>query len=127
MAGDVFDANEVSDITLRKTLQAMTDYQGPWILLPGNHDAALAQSVWTRLAKFAEKPANIILAVEPQAIVLADGQLIILPAPLKQRHEFKDLTEWFDHYESSNNAFKVGLAHGSIQGVLPEGRRIFII
>jgi DNA repair exonuclease SbcCD nuclease subunit len=124
VAGDVFDANEVSDTTLRRTLNAMSDYKGSWVLLPGNHDAALAQSVWTRISQLPEKTDNIILATEPSPILLANGQLAILPAPLKQRHEFKDLTEWFDHYDVDDGVFKVGLAHGSVKGWLPESAEI---
>ena len=124
VAGDVFDANEVSDTTLRRALNAMYEYKGAWVLLPGNHDSALAQSVWTRIAQLPEKTDNIILATEPNPISLANNQLVILPAPLKQRHEFKDLTEWFDRYEVKEGVFKVGLAHGSVKGWLPESAEI---
>lgn len=120
VAGDVFDANEVSDTTIRKTLNAMQEYKGPWILLPGNHDPALAQSVWTRMKNLPEKTDNIILALDPEPISVANDELLILPAPLKLRHEYKDLTEWYDTFQAPSSAFKVGLAHGSIEGFLPE-------
>lgn len=120
VAGDVFDANEVSDTTIRKTLNAMQKYKGPWILLPGNHDPALAQSVWTRMKDLPEKTGNIILALKPEPISIANDKLLILPAPLSLRHEFKDLTEWYDAFQAPESAFKVGLAHGSIEGFLPE-------
>lgn len=120
VAGDVFDANEVSDTTIRKTLNAMQEYKGPWVLLPGNHDPALAQSVWTRMKDLPEKTDNIILALEPEPVSIVDGKLLILPAPLKLRHEYRDLTEWYDTFQAPSAAFKVGLAHGSIEGFLPE-------
>ncbi|HAU0926970.1 TPA: DNA repair exonuclease [Legionella pneumophila] len=124
VAGDVFDANEISDTTIRKTLNAMQEYKGPWILLPGNHDPALAQSVWTRMKNLPEKTDNIILALDPEPISVANDKLLILPAPLKLRHEYKDLTEWYDTFQSPSSAFKVGLAHGSIEGFLPESAEI---
>ena len=124
VAGDVFDANEVSDTTIRKTLNAMQEYNGPWILLPGNHDPALAQSVWTRMKNLPEKTDNIILALEAEPISVANDKLLILPAPLKLRHEFRDLTEWYDAFKAPPSAFKVGLAHGSIEGFLPESAEI---
>ena len=34
VAGDVFDANEVSDTTIRKTLNTMQGFKGSWRLLP---------------------------------------------------------------------------------------------
>ncbi|WP_412754353.1 metallophosphoesterase family protein [Legionella donaldsonii] len=124
VAGDVFDANEVSDTTIRKTLNAMQEYKGPWILLPGNHDPALAQSVWTRMKSLPEKTNNIILALAPEPISVANDELLILPAPLKLRHEFRDLTKWYDTFKAPSSAFKVGLAHGSIEGFLPESAEI---
>lgn len=124
VAGDVFDANEVSDTTIRKTLNAMQEYKGPWILLPGNHDPALAQSVWTRLSNLPEKTDNIILALDPRPVFVAHDKLAILPAPLKLRHEFRDLTHWYDAFQAPSSSFKVGLAHGSIEGFLPESAEI---
>ncbi len=124
VAGDVFEANEVSDTTLRRALNEMCEYKGPWVLLPGNHDPALAQSVWTRIARLPEKTENIILATEPKPIFVADGRLVIFPSPLKRRHEFNDLTEWYENYNVNENVFKVGLAHGSMRGFLPESAEI---
>ncbi|CZG60719.1 metallophosphoesterase family protein [Legionella pneumophila] len=124
VAGDVFDANEVSDTTIRKTLNAMQEYKGPWILLPGNHDPALAQSVWTRMKDLPERTDNIILALEPEPISVVDNKLLIMPAPLRLRHEYRDLTEWYDSFQAPDSAFKVGLAHGSIEGFLPESAEI---
>ncbi|MFN9971518.1 MAG: exonuclease SbcCD subunit D, partial [Phycisphaerae bacterium] len=48
VAGDVFDSQTVSAKTIRRLFNAMAAYGGPWLLLPGNHDAALGESVWTR-------------------------------------------------------------------------------
>ena len=124
VAGDVFDANEVSDTTIRKTLNAMREYQGPWVLLPGNHDPALAQSVWTRMKDLPEKSDNIILVLEPEPLSVVNDKLLILPAPLKLRHEYKDLTEWYTTFQAPSTSFKVGLAHGSIEGFLPESAEI---
>ena len=50
VAGDVFDDNYVERATVAKALAAMREFDGPWLLLPGNHDPALAASVWTRIA-----------------------------------------------------------------------------
>lgn len=45
VAGDVFDAPNLSDRTIHRTFNALADFAGPWILIPGNHDAALAESI----------------------------------------------------------------------------------
>lgn len=119
VAGDVFDANTVKDETLRRAINAMQDYSGPWVLLPGNHDAALAESVWTRIARCGV-PENLVLATSPVPIVLAGGRVVVLPAPLQRRHEAVDLTEWFDAAQTTAFAVRIGLAHGSVANRLPE-------
>ncbi len=120
VAGDVFEDNAVSDETLRRTMNALAGFEGPWVLLPGNHDAALAQSAWSRLRRLAIVPDNVILATEPQPIELCDGRLCILPAPLQRRHEVRDLSDYFDALETGPGVLRVGLAHGAVRNRLPE-------
>ena len=119
VAGDVFDDNTVSDREIRRTLAAMEAFAGPWVLLPGNHDAALSVSVWSRMRRFG-LAGNVVLADRAETLTLKDGALAILPAPLTRRHEGADLTEWFDHAETPRDAVRVGLAHGAVANRLPE-------
>ncbi len=119
VAGDVFEDNAVSDETLRRTMHALAGFQGPWVLLPGNHDAALFQSVWSRLQRLAVVPDNLILATAPEPVTLCDSRLCVIPAPLQRRHEVRDLTEYFDGVETEAGVFRVGLAHGAVRNRLP--------
>jgi DNA repair exonuclease SbcCD nuclease subunit len=119
VAGDVFEDNAVSDETLRRTMNALAAYEGPWVLLPGNHDAALIQSAWSRLSGLGIVPENVVLATDPQPIELCEGRLCILPAPLQRRHEVRDLTDYFDGIESGPTVYRVGLAHGAVRNRLP--------
>lgn len=118
VAGDVFDAQTVSDRTIRRVFNATKAFPGPWVMLPGNHDAALAESVWTRAQRMGAVPDNVHLALEPGVIELAAEGLAILNAPLTQRHTYGDLTEAFGRYETPAGLVRVGLAHGSVQGLL---------
>jgi len=119
VAGDVFEDNAVSDETLRRTMHALAPFEGPWVLLPGNHDAGLTQSAWSRLRRLAVVPANVMLADRPEPIALCGGQLVVLPAPLRRRHEVGDLTDWFDTLRSDAGVLRVGLAHGTVTNRLP--------
>ncbi len=120
VAGDVFDAQTVSDRTIRRVFNATGVFKGPWVMLPGNHDAALAESVWTRARRLGAVPDNVHLALEPGVTVLAEQGLAILAAPLTQRHTYSDLTVRFNDWETPAGLLRVGLAHGSVQGVLPD-------
>ncbi len=121
VAGDVFDSQTLPDATLRRTLEAMAAFTGAWVLLPGNHDAALAESVWTRMGRLGVLPANVHPALRPEPLLLAGDRLALLPAPLTRRHEPEDVTEWFDEASTPPGAVRIGLAHGSVTNRLPEG------
>lgn len=117
VAGDVFETNTVNPRTILQTITAMAEFSGLWILLPGNHDPATAESVWSKLkSKFSSR--NIILLTEAEPYRLRDYPVVVLPAPLQRRHEARDLTEWFDTYESPGEIIRIGLAHGSVDNRL---------
>lgn len=120
VAGDVLDAQTVSDKTLRRLFHALERYAGPWYLLPGNHDAALAESVWTRARRLHIVPPQVQLCLEP-AVQVLEGRCAVLPAPLTQRHTHTDLTAWFDGASSPEGLPRIGLAHGSVEGLLADG------
>lgn len=120
VAGDVFDAQTISDRTVRRLFMALQGFGGPWIMLPGNHDAALAESIWSRARRLNAIPDNVHVLVSPEPLLLAEQGLAILPAPLTQRQTFNDLTDWFDYAPTPPQLLRVGLAHGSVQGILAE-------
>lgn len=118
VAGDVFDAQTVTEKTIRRLFNAMQRFVGAWVLIPGNHDPALAESVWSRARRLEAIPANVIVCQEPKPLVIA-GKFTLLPAPLTQRHTYTDLTEWFGTVASDDGLPRIGLAHGCVQGILP--------
>jgi DNA repair exonuclease SbcCD nuclease subunit len=120
VAGDVFDAQTVSDRTLLRLFQALEGYAGAWILIPGNHDAALAESVWTRAARLRAIPDHAHVLLTPGVREFPALELAVLAAPLTQRQTHGDLTEWFDGADTAPGLLRVGLAHGSVQGILAE-------
>lgn len=121
VAGDVLDAQTVSDRTLRRLFHAMEGFSGPWLLLPGNHDAALAESVWTQAQRIGAVPAHVHLLLKPEVMLFADQGFAVLPAPLTQRHSYSDLTAWMDEASTPDGLLRIGLAHGSVQGLLHAG------
>ncbi len=120
VAGDVFDAQGVSDKTIHRLFNNLAAFSGPWVLIPGNHDAGLTESVWTRAARLHAVPPNAQVCLRPEPLLLASLGLAVLPAPLTQRQTHNDLTEWFASAQVPAQMFRVGLAHGSVQGILSE-------
>ncbi len=119
VAGDIFDSAHAEEGLVRRMLAALAGFRGPWILLPGNHDAALARSVWTR-ARAIGLPEGVIVADRPEPITIASGRAVVLPAPLRARATPDDLTAWMDEAPSPPGVARIGLAHGIVEGLRPE-------
>jgi DNA repair exonuclease SbcCD nuclease subunit len=117
VAGDVFERNEVGDQLIREALAAMRQVKIPWLLLPGNHDPAGPASVWDRIGRIG-CPEHVHLLHSTEPVLLADGGLAVLPAPLTRKHQFTDPTEGFGQQVTSQAAVRVGLAHGSLRNRL---------
>lgn len=120
VAGDVFDAQGVTDKTIRKLFNCLSGFQGRWIIIPGNHDAGLVESVWTRAARLKAISSNVHICLQPEPFTLDSLEVMVFPAPLTQRNTYTDLTEWFVSVETHPSMYRIGMAHGSVQGILPD-------
>lgn len=112
VAGDVFDSPEPGDRIFRQALgrmKAASDVR--WHLLPGNHDPARADGLWSRLLN--EAPDNVAVSLTPEPVQLHDTAWL-LPAPLQYKRALGDPTAWFDGAETPAGAHRIGLAHGGI-------------
>ena len=113
VAGDVFDSPEPGDRIYRQALTRMSGSSDMrWVLLPGNHDPARADGLWSRLG--GEAPSSVIVCLKPEPLDLGDGAWV-LPAPLQYKRSTEDPTGWFDQAETPPGAKRIGLAHGSIR------------
>jgi DNA repair exonuclease SbcCD nuclease subunit len=120
IAGDVFDQQTVSDTVIRRLFGTLSGFSGLWFFLPGNHDAALTESVWKRAQRLDCIPTNARVVLEPGVIRVDNLNLALVCAPLTQRNTYDDTTIFFDNAESPADFFRVGLAHGSVMGVLQD-------
>ena len=59
-------------------------------------------------------------AFSAEPVILKDGKLAVLPAPLLRRHESIDVSDALDTMVSPVGAVRVGVAHGSVKNRLPE-------
>jgi DNA repair exonuclease SbcCD nuclease subunit len=114
VAGDVFDAEDLSNQTLLAPLERMARFpRVHWYLLPGNHDPDRPERLWDRLARLG-LPQNVHPVRVAEPVRLADNAYL-LPAPLGARAYSDDPTAWMDSASTPADALRIGLAHGSIR------------
>ncbi len=121
VAGDILDNEHSQPAVLRRMVAQLRTFSGPWLLLPGNHDPARPGGLWDRFRATGDCPGNVHVLDEAKPLTLADGRLVVLPAPLHQRQMADDPTCWLDGANLPDGVFKVGLAHGSVAACLPAG------
>lgn len=110
VAGDVWDKEEPAPQTIRQPLEIMGKYPKiTWWLLPGNHDPARADRLWSRIVEIAKDNIRPLLIAE---LVEMQPGAYILPAPWNSKQPGRDLTEDFDQMETPEGSIRIGLAHG---------------
>lgn len=123
VAGDVYDQEQITGVTLKKPIEAMRRFDKiRWWLMPGNHDPHADNGLWAKLAA-AGLPENVKLCVKPEPVLMSTEGFssFLLPAPLRFISTATDQTEWMDGAETPEGAARIGLAHGSIRGFDSEG------
>jgi DNA repair exonuclease SbcCD nuclease subunit len=120
VAGDVYDNEAPSPITLRAPIERMKRFPDlQWHLLPGNHDPHRPEGLWDRLAQLG-LPGHVHPHLTPAAVAL-DDTAFLLPGPLTRKTELDDVTAWMDQAPTPEGALRIGLAHGSITNFGSEG------
>jgi DNA repair exonuclease SbcCD nuclease subunit len=108
VAGDVLDDNGLGRDNLQQTADALRSFGDlPVGLLPGNHDAATADSALRRL----ELAPSVAVLAERKPIRFGDA--LIYPCPLQRRHEMDDPTRWLPAREPGDG-IRVAVAHGGV-------------
>ena len=124
LAGDIYDKQQLTQVTLAKPIEAMRRFPKlMWHLMPGNHDHVRENGLWDRLQRM-KVPENVRIHTNPGAVEIADeagARVFLLPAPLKQIASVDDLTSYMDREATPDGAIRIGVAHGSITGFGSEG------
>jgi DNA repair exonuclease SbcCD nuclease subunit len=122
LAGDVYDKQQLSNITLAKPIEAMRRFAKlTWYLLPGNHDHVRDNGLWDRLVR-SHLPSNVTLCTSAEPIsITGEESAYLLPAPLRHISAVDDLTAYMDNAATPEGAIHIGVAHGSVQGFGSEG------
>ena len=111
VAGDVFDSTGPADREVVQAVTRMGRASCTWWLLPGNHDHARSDGLWSRVRRAA--PGNVRVLDTPEPVEMEEG-VWLLPAPLEHRRTREDPTSVFDGIATPDGALRIGLAHGSV-------------
>lgn len=130
VAGDLFDSPTPTNATVATTLGAIASLERPVYCIPGNHDHGGPDSLWEQpffKTEHRRLAANFHLLLEPEPVVVdlpggdpadpADGltSILLLPCPLRRRHEANDPTAWIRTLDFTpfGDRPRIMIAHGS--------------
>ncbi|QQR90002.1 MAG: metallophosphoesterase [Myxococcales bacterium] len=115
VAGDLFDANTVSERIVIEACERIAALPVPVFVIPGNHDHGGPGSIYRHDSFGKNKPENMTVMTEKEPLTCQDWQVCFFPAPLLQRHEAHDPTEHITAESGEPGFFRIGIAHGSIR------------
>jgi DNA repair exonuclease SbcCD nuclease subunit len=134
IAGDLFHRLTVTQREIRTAAQTLAGFQGAVAaVLPGNHDflAGPTSPLWKgfRESLEAAKADRVLLLDSPRRFALESYGLPVrlYAAPCPSKHGQENLVGWIaGHSEEQDgterNVFKLGIAHGSIEGLSPDAQ-----
>lgn len=116
VAGDTFEDNAVDRLLVQKVADILAAFGGPVFILPGNHDPLVAGSVWEHASWGSH--ANLHIIRDCAAIAIPGGTLF--PCPLKSKFGNSDPTMWIDGNRGDAQGIRIGMAHGTVEGIASE-------
>jgi DNA repair exonuclease SbcCD nuclease subunit len=120
VAGDVFESNRVDGRTLRRGLDAMAAVGVPVFLLPGNHDALDAASVYRSRAFAAARPANVRVLDSTAPVAVRPG-VEVVGAPWPSKRPTADLVAALAAgLEPAPGVLRIAVAHGAVDALSPD-------
>jgi DNA repair exonuclease SbcCD nuclease subunit len=121
IAGDTFDGPHVDSPVVEdaaKNLSRLKNGQGlaiPVVVIPGNHDPAEAEKLWSLFRKHIGPSVHLLL--EPQAIAMADGKLVVEAYPCATRYSAEPPWEKRVPLPAAvGDQVHIVVAHGTLQG-----------
>jgi DNA repair exonuclease SbcCD nuclease subunit len=119
VAGDVFESNQVSSQTIRRSLEAMQTIPCPVYLLPGNHDPLDAATIFRNPVFLDACPENVHVLAEPGVVPVAKG-VEIVAAPWFSKRPLSDLVAEAVHGLEADGVLRIVVGHGVVDTLSPD-------
>ncbi len=125
VAGDLFDSPTPTNAVVAAALDAIASLEVPVYCIPGNHDHGGPGSLWDQAffkSEHRRLAANFHLLLEPEPVVVdlagaaaEPTSVVLLPCPLRRRHEADDPTAWIRTLDFTpfGERPRIMIAHGS--------------
>lgn len=135
IAGDLFDRVSVGAKDVKRTAAALDGFQGRLVaVLPGNHDfySGNTSSLWSRFDEAAGD--RILLLREPRFYDLSryDLDVALAAGPCDSKHSKSNAISWLrdaggaeETTKVQAEALRIGVAHGSVEGVSPDAQGVY--
>lgn len=123
ITGDLFENTYgISKKDIKTLLEMLSNFNGTVVVLPGNHDYYDKDvKVWQYFNDVASDKDNILLLTEyrPYGLLFNDKEVVIYPAHCTSMHSEpgKNNLDWIKKEKITSDAvYKIGIAHGAVQG-----------
>ena len=123
IAGDLFDRITVKAGEISRAVKTLNEFEGELVMaLPGNHDYYTKDSnLWNNFSQLAGD--RILVLKEPKVYDLKNYHLdaAVFSCPCSSKHSAENMLGWISADNlTSDNLIKIGIVHGSLEGVSPD-------
>ena len=123
IAGDLFDRITVKAGEISRAVKTLDEFEGELVMvLPGNHDYYTKDSnLWNNFSQLAGD--RILVLKEPKVYDLKNYHLdaAVFSCPCSSKHSAENMLGWISADNlTSDNLIKIGIVHGSLEGVSPD-------
>jgi exonuclease SbcD len=133
LTGDLFDnTSGIKQQDVKKVVEILAEFNGRVLLLPGNHDYYTSEEkVWKDFSNELKKIShNITLLTEMREYIfeVGDEVVVVYPAPCQSKHSKENALGWIKNTNIPHDEiYRVGIAHGSIQGLTPDMNQVYFL
>ncbi len=132
IAGDLFHRTTgIGKKAIREILSYLSAFEGTVVVLPGNHDYYDEDvKVWQDFREEMSRYDNILLLTEyaPKALPAGDQKVVLYPAFCTTRNSRagENNLGWIKREVIiPDEAYRIGIAHGAIDGVSPDQQGVY--
>lgn len=123
VAGDLFDRVTMKPAEIKKAVTILNKFDGDMVLvLPGNHDYYTSDSsLWKEFSKHAGDRVLVLNELKVYDLREHNLDVAIFPGACGSKYSEKNMLGWVEpEMLNGEGLIKIGVVHGSLEGVSPD-------